>query len=147
MIKDEFDKQFGNIEYLSDSELKEQNRRAKIASSNLGTSLSEETKNKIKKTYATDEMRAVQASKSKPHTEETKEKIREAFTGKERPPEVIEKIKQKRTGKAVYHKPFVTPSGAFPSKKASIEWALEHGVRNPSGKFDKWIKERSDEFY
>ena len=147
MIKDDFDKQFGDIEFLSDSDLKEQNRRAKIANSQIGTQLSEETKNKLKKTYASDEMRAVQASKSKPHTEEAKEKIRNANLGLKHDKERVEKMKAKRKGQAVYHKCFVTPSGAFPSKKSAIEWATDNGVRNASGKFDNWIKTRSDEFY
>ena len=102
---------------------------------------------KISETYKTTEMREVQASKSKPHKKETKEKIREAFLGKPRPPEVVKKIKAKRKGQAVYHKCFATPSGAFPSKKSAIEWATDNGVRNASGKFDNWIKTRPDEFY
>lgn len=106
-----------------------------------------ETSAKIAETYSTEEMRAVQAAKAKPHTEETKAKLREMHIGQKRPLEVVEKIKAKRKGQAVYHKCFMTPSGAFPSKKSAIEWATKHGVNNAQGKFDKWIKQRPDEFY
>ena len=108
-----------------------------------------DTSEKIAEAYSTPEMREMQANKfaGKTHTQETKDKIASHFVGKERPKEVVEKIKEKRKGRAVYHKPFKIPSGAFPSKKEAIEWALEKGVRNPQGKFDKWIKERPNEFY
>ena len=141
------DEVFADFELPTDEEIREQTRRVKISNSTTGIPASQVTKDKIKNAYSTDDMRAVQASKSKPHTDETKEKIREAFVGKSRPPEVVEKIKAKRKGRAVYHKPFVTPSGAFLSKKSAIEWATDNGVRNASGKFDKWIKTCSDEFY
>jgi hypothetical protein len=147
MIKDDFDKQFGDIDFLSDADLKEHNRRVKIANSRLGTSLSEETKNKLRETYASDEMKAVQASKSKPHTEEAKEKIRNANLGLKHNATRVEKMASRRKGQAVYHKCFSTPGGAFPSKKSAIEWATENGVGNASGKFDKWIRERPEEFY
>jgi hypothetical protein len=141
------DEIFNGIEIPTDEEAREQTRCAKISISSTGIPHSEETKNKLKNTYSTDSMRAVQASKSKPHTEEAIEKIRNANLGLKHDKERVEKMARSRKGQAVYHKPFVTPSGAFPSKKAAIEWATDNGVRNAAGKFDKWIKQRPTEFY
>ena len=147
MIKDEFDKQFGNIDYHSNSELTEQSRRAKIANSQLGVPKSEKTKNNIKKAYASAEMRAMQAAKAKPHTKESKEKLRQVNIGKKRKGEQwIESMSSKQKGNQYRNKPFMTPSGAFASKKIAVDWATENGVNNAKGKFDKWIKQRPDEF-
>lgn len=103
---------------------------------------------KISEAYSSEEMKAVQASKFIKHNEESKEKIRNANLGKQRKGEDwVSKMAEKKKGNQAHAKPFKTPSGAFPSKKIAVDWAIANGVRNPAGKFDKWIKEKSDEFY
>lgn len=102
---------------------------------------------KLSKTFSTPEMRAVQASKSKPHTEEAKEKIRQANLGLKHTKERVEKNRQQAIGNQRRCKPFKTPSGAFASKKLASDWATEKGVRNAMGKLDNWIKTKPTEFY
>ena len=135
MIKDEFDKQFDDVEFISNKQLAIETGQAKA-------------KPKIKKAYSTPEMRALQASKSKPHTKEAKEKIKQANIGKVRKGEDwIAGMTATKIGNQYHNKPFMTPSGAFASKKLATDWATENGVNNAKGKFDKWIKQRPDEFY
>lgn len=145
-----FDDLLGDFD-IDENSIIEETRRVKIKQSSAqrwqNQDYKEKVSKKIKDTFSTDEMRAVQAKKAKPVTEETKEKLRQANLGLKHSKERVNKMKAKRKGQAVYHKCFKTPSGAFPSKKAATEWSLEKGVRNPAGKFDKWIKERPDEFY
>jgi len=102
---------------------------------------------KLSKTFSTPEMRAVQASKSKPHTKEAKEKIRQANLGLVHSKERVEKNRQQSTGNQRRCKPFMTPSGAFASKKLAEDWATEFGVGNANGKIGKWLKTKPEEFY
>lgn len=137
--------------YTSDMDA-ETDRRQKIRLSSelrwMNDSHKESVSHKIKETYSTPEMKALQASKAKPHKEETKELLREINTGKVRKGESwIEGMAEKRKGNQAHAKPFKTPSGVFHSKKAAIDWATENGVGNAIGKFDKWIKEKPNEFY
>lgn len=137
--------------YTSDMDA-ETDRRQKIRLSSelrwMNDSHKESVSKKIKETYSTPEMKALQASKAKPHKEETKEHLRQINIGKDRKGEDwVESMASKQKGNQYRNKPFMTPSGAFASKKLAADWATENGVGNAKGKFDKWIKEKPNEFY
>jgi hypothetical protein len=78
----------------------------------------------IKEAYKNPELREIQRQKglSIVHTEETKEKIRQANLGKQRKGEPwIEGMKQKRKGQATTFKPIVTPVGVFMRMQDAVE--------------------------
>ena len=106
-----------------------------------------ETGASISKAFSTPEGRAVQASKSKPHTQEAIEKIRQANLGLVHSKERVEKNSQQAIGNQRRCKPLKTPSGAFASKKLAEDWATENGVGNANGKIGKWLKTKPEEFY
>ena len=122
----------------------------RMTAGRIGTKHKEETIQKLKDRYSEEEMRKVQASKflGKTHDKKTREKIRNANLGKDRKgAEWVKKMAEKKLGNQCHAKPFMTPSGAFASKKLACDWCLANGMSNPNGKFGKWLKEKSTEFY
>jgi hypothetical protein len=94
-------------------------------------------------------MREVQRKKfvGKTHNAETKQNLAKVNTGKQRKGQAwIPGMAEKKKGNGCHNKPFLTLSGAFPSKKQAIDWATNHGVRNAAGKFDVWIKDPNSGF-
>lgn len=103
----------------------------------------------IATTYSTPEMREVQRKKflGKTHDAETKQKLINANIGKQRKGQSwIAGMVEKKKGNGHHNKPFLTPSGAFPSKKQAIDWATSQGVRNAGGKFGAWLKDPASGF-
>jgi hypothetical protein len=104
---------------------------------------------KISETYNTPEGKKKQASKSKPHSEETKELIRQIQLV--RPPrtkETRQKIAKKQLCNQKHAQPIMTPSGAFSSIKFAAEFATEQGLSNPKPRLRKWLNDPNNlEFY
>lgn len=104
--------------------------------------------NKISQAYSTPEMKQVQASKARPHREETKEHIRQIQLV--RPPRTVEtrkKMSKKKIGNNNRAKPIVTPIGIFVSKTFASEVYLANGKMNAMKWIEKWIKEDPLNFY
>lgn len=104
----------------------------------------------VRRAYQDPKVRQKQCEKFKGKTvkPEVRKRLREANLGKVRKGQAwIAGMAEKKKGNTAHNKPFMTPIGAFPSKKLAADWAKEHGVSNPNGKFDRWIKTRPTEFY
>ena len=104
----------------------------------------------VKEAYKDPKLRQAQRLKwlGRKHKKSSIKKIKNANVGKKRKGESwIKGMAEKKLGNQYHAKPFMTPSGAFLSKKKAIDWALSQGVRNPLGKFDNWLKSKPDEFY
>lgn len=102
MIRDEFDRLFGDVELPDDAEVIEETRRQRLRLHN---------------------------------------------SGKTRTGNWTSGMAKSKQGNQCHAKPFMTPSGAFASKKLAADWATANGVNNALGKFDKWVKQLPDQFY
>lgn len=102
---------------------------------------------KISETYSTPEGRVVQASKSKPHSEESKLKIAQANLGLVKSPEIRKKLSEKKKGNNNRARPIVTPLGIFPSRKHAAEAYLASGKANAMKWIERWLKELPEQFY
>lgn len=101
----------------------------------------------ISKTLSTPEGRAMQAAKSKPHTQEAKDKIAQANIGLVKSPEIRMKLSKKKIGNNHRSKPVVTPNGVFRSKTLASEYYFSIGQSNALKWIDHCIKTRSNEFF
>ena len=102
---------------------------------------------KISETYKSAQGRAVQAAKSKPHTEDAKKKIADANTGLVKGPEIRAKLSVKKIGNNHRARPIVTPLGIFPSRKDAAEAYLASGKANALRWIEKWLKTDPKDFY
>jgi hypothetical protein len=102
---------------------------------------------KISETYSTAQGRAVQAAKSKPHTEDAKKKIADANTGLVKGPEIRAKLSVKKIGNNHRARPIITPLGIFPSRKDAAEAYLASGKANALRWIEKWLKTDPKDFY
>jgi hypothetical protein len=102
---------------------------------------------KISATYQTEEGRAIQAAKSKPHTEEAKQKIAQANIGLVKSDDIKQKLSVKKIGNQNRAKPIVTPYGIFSSKKLAAGGLLNAGISNAGKKIEKWLKTNVTEYY
>jgi hypothetical protein len=130
----------------SDEEIKEETRKEKISKWSLGKKKPNVGK-KISESYRTTPGRAVQAAKSKPHTEDAKKKIADANTGLVKGPEIRAKLSVKKIGNNHRARPIVTPLGIFPSRKDAAEAYLASGKANALRWIEKWLKTDPNDFY
>jgi hypothetical protein len=146
-LNDKLDALLSDVELPSEQEIKEETRRAKIRESSAerwkDPVYNDRVSAKIKQSFSSEEMREVQAAKFRglKVSEQVKQRLKEHNTGKQRKgQDWIADMAEKKKGNGCHNKPFLTPSGAFPSKKQAVDWATKHGVRNAAGKFDAWLK-------
>lgn len=100
----------------------------------------------VKQAYQRPELRLKQAQKSRPHTRQTRERIRQVNLGRQRQGESwIQGMRQKQLGNQYRARPIeIRGVGVFESKRKAIEYCTEQGVINAQGKFDKWLHTRPE---
>lgn len=102
---------------------------------------------KISETYLTPEGRKIQASKSKPHTEEAIIKIKNARQYQVFDQNAKDKMSLKKKGNNNRVRPIVTPLGIFPSRKEAAQAYLDSGKLNALKWIEKWLKTDTAHFY
>ena len=143
-----------DLDLPSDQDIREETRRVLIRQATeqqwQDPSIRSAREQGLQKAYQDPAKRQGQAQKflGRTHDADTCERLRQINTGKKRRGEAwIAGMAQKKLGNGHHNKPFVTPSGAFASRRQAVDWATEQGLVNALGKFERWVKTRPTEFY